>query len=265
DGIHVHEAPAGGADGDAIVTAIRLALETSAFRVVFQPIVSLRGDEDERFQALLRLPAVEGRTYAAGELVPVAERAGLIADIDRWVLGDCIRTLGERARLGHAVRLFVSQSMASARETDRAEWLRRQLEQHRVPASQLILELRAEEAFAALSHTVAFALAMKQIGTGVAISGFDGGARGYEMLSHLPIDYIKLTARFARAGDEALRKELRELVKLAHAGGRRVIAPRVEDARATAALWSDGVDLIQGNFVRQADRDLSYDFHAAAM
>ncbi len=58
---------------------------------------------------------------------------------------------------------------------------------------------------------------------------------------------------------------VRELVQLAHAGGRRVIAPRVEDARATAALWSDGVDLIQGNFVRQADRDLSYDFHAAAM
>lgn len=250
---------------EVVVAAIRQALDSGSFRIVFQPIVSLRGDENERFQALLRLPTVDGRTWAAGELVPAAERAGLIADIDRWVLGECIRTLGERLRLGHAVRLFVSQSLASARETDRAEWLRRQLDQHRVPASHLVLELRADEAFSALSQTVAFALAMKQLGAGTAVSGFDGGARGCEMLSHLPIDYVKLGARFTRAGDEALRKELRDLVKLAHAGGRRVIAPRVEDARATAALWSDGVDLIQGNFVRQADRDLSYDFQAATM
>ncbi|MEO8011111.1 MAG: response regulator, partial [Dokdonella sp.] len=62
-----------------IVPAMREALENSGFRVVFQPIVSLHGEEDEQFQALLRLPMEDGRMYAASELVPAAEAAGLIA------------------------------------------------------------------------------------------------------------------------------------------------------------------------------------------
>ena len=45
----------------------------------------------------------------------------------------------------------------------------------------------------------------------------------------------------------------------------QVIAPRVEDARGAAALWTAGVDFIQGNFVQRAGRDLAFDFHAAVM
>ncbi len=265
DGIHVHEAPAGGADGGAIVSAIRQALETSAFRVVFQPIVSLRGEEEEQFQALLRLPAGDHRMYAASELVPAAERAGLIAEVDRWVLGECIRTISERLHDGHRLRLFASQSLASVRETGRIDWLRQQLDQHRVPAAQLVLELRMDDAVGALQETVAFCLALKQLGVGAAISGFDAGMRGNELLRHLPVDFVKLSARYAHAHDEAVRSDLRELVRVARESGRRVIAPRVEDARAAAALWSGGVDLIQGNFVQQAERDLSYDFHTSAV
>ena len=55
------------------------------------------------------------------------------------------------------------------------------------------------------------------------------------------------------------------LVAFAHERNLQVIAPRVEDARGAAALWSAGVDFIQGNFVQRAGRDLAYDFHASVM
>lgn len=248
-----------------IVPAIREALENSGFRVVFQPIVSLHGEEDEQFQALLRLPMDDGRMYAASELVPAADAAGLIADVDRWMLASCINTIGENLRNGRGLRLFISQSLSSARDPERAEWLRRTLEQHRVPASHVSLELRMDDATAGLSDVVAFALAMKQLGTTLTISGFEAGARGNELLRHLPVDYVKLSTRYAQANDDAIRTELRELVRLAHDSGRRVIAPRVEEARIAASLWSSGVDLIQGNFVQHAARDMSYDFHASAL
>lgn len=253
-----------GAASPLVAKAIAHALATSGFRVVFQPIVSLHGEEDEQFQALLRLPTEDGRMYAASELVPAAEQAGLIADVDRWMLDNCIRTIGERLRDGHGLRLFVSQSLGSVRDAERTDWLRRTLDQHRVPASHISLELRMDDAIEALAEVVAFALAMKQIGVGMTISGFEAGARGNELLRHLPVDFVKLSARYARAHDDAVRVELRELVRLAHESGRRVIAPRVEEARVAASLWSSGVDLIQGNFVQQAGDDMSYDFHAAS-
>jgi EAL domain-containing protein (putative c-di-GMP-specific phosphodiesterase class I)/PleD family two-component response regulator len=249
---------------EVVIEAIRRALDNSGFRTIFQPIVSLHGEEEEQFQALLRLPAEDGRVYAASELVPAAEHAGLIADVDRWMLENCLATIAENLRDGRSLRLFVSQSLDSMRDPERVEWMRKALESHRVPASQVSLELRMSDAIEALSDIVAFTLAMKQLGTGLTLSGFEAGARGTEMLRHLPVDFVKLSARYTVAHDDSVRAELRELVKLAHASGRRVIAPRVEEARVAASLWSCGIDLIQGNFVQQAARDMSYDFRASS-
>ena len=43
------------------------------------------------------------------------------------------------------------------------------------------------------------------------------------------------------------------------------IGKLITDARAAAALWSAGVDFIQGNFVQRAGHDLAFDFHASVM
>ena len=49
-----------------------------------------------------------------------------------------------------------------------------------------------------------------------------------------------------------MREELRQIVTAAHERGRKVIAPRIEDAQSASLLWTIGVDYIQGDFVQQA-------------
>jgi EAL domain-containing protein (putative c-di-GMP-specific phosphodiesterase class I)/DNA-binding response OmpR family regulator len=262
-GIHMVEAAVDESARDVIIDAIRLALEDSSFRVVFQPIVSLHGEEEEQFQALLRLSSGEDRVYAASELVPAAERAGLIAEVDRWMLDSCLGTIAEHLRDGRNLRLFVSQSSSSVRDPGRVEWMRNALNTHRVPAAQISLEMRLADASSALAEYTAFCQAMKQLGVSLTLAGVEAGAQTREMLAHLPVDYIKLSPRYTSDPDETLRNELRDLVAFAHDSGRRVIAPRVEEARVAASLWSSGIDLIQGNFVQQATRETSYDFQAA--
>jgi EAL domain-containing protein (putative c-di-GMP-specific phosphodiesterase class I) len=149
------------------------------------------------------------------------------------------------------------------RDPDRVEWMRNALDAHRVPAAQISLELRIGDAVGAMREYVEFAQSMKQLGVGLTLSGIEAGAQGTEMLIHLPVDFVKLSPRYSGDPDEGRRKELRDLVKLAHDSGRRVIAPRVEEARVAAALWASGIDLIQGNFVQQAARETSFDFQTA--
>ncbi|MGB0134230.1 EAL domain-containing protein [Dokdonella sp.] len=246
-----------------LVAAIRKALDDSSFRVVFQPIVSLHGEEEEQFQALLRLSNDDGRVYAAAELVPAAEEAGLISDVDRWMFDSCLGTIADHLRDGRNLRLFLSLSASSVLDPDRVEWIRNALDTHRVPAALISIEIRLADAAGSLSAYIRFAMAMKQLGVSLTLSGLEAGMLGTEMLLNLPVDFIKLSPRYTADPDDSLRSELRELVKLAHAGGRRVIAPRVEEARVAASLWASGIDLIQGNFVRQATRDTSYDFQMA--
>ncbi|MBK7210559.1 MAG: EAL domain-containing protein [Xanthomonadales bacterium] len=248
---------------DPLAELLRQALRDSSLRVVFQPIVSLHGEEEKQFQALLRLSSAEGRVYSAAELIPAAENAHLIGEVDRWMLESCLDTIAEHRRSGDNVRLFVNQSARSVQDPERIEWMRQALESRRIPAAQISIDLRMEDAGKHLAGYMSFALAMKQLGVSLTLSGVEGGDQATDMLMHLPVDFIKLSPRYTsdRGGDH--RNELRDLVNLAHASGRRVIAPRVEEARVAASLWSSGIDLIQGNFVQQATRDASYDFKVA--
>ncbi|MEO7013999.1 MAG: EAL domain-containing protein [Dokdonella sp.] len=256
-------APTPEVPADPMAELIRNALRDASFRVVYQPIVSLHGEEEKQFQALLRLSTDEGRVYSAAELIPAAENAQLIGEVDRWMLESCLDTIAEHRRSGDNVRLFVNQSALSVHEPDRVDWMRQALESRRIPAAQISIDLRMEDASKHLASYMGFALAMKQLGVSLTLSGVEGGDRATDMLMHLPVDFIKLSPRYTgdRAGDH--RNELRDLVNLAHASGRRVIAPRVEEARVAASLWASGIDLIQGNFVQQATRDATYDFKVA--
>jgi len=244
---------------------IRFALDGAGLQLLFQPIVSLHGEEHEQFQALLRMRGDDGRQYVAAELVPVAERAGLIAEVDRWVFEQSLAMIIERSRSGRAPRLFLSQSLASVRDADRPEWMRELLERSSVSGESVSLEVNVANAGSALDDVERFAMAIKPLGLTLTLSGFEAGATGEKVLNALPVDFIKLSPRYLRTEDDTVRQELRDLVTLAHERGMQVIAPRVEDARGAAALWSAGVDFIQGNFVQRAGHDLAFDFHESVM
>jgi len=76
----------------------------------------------------------------------------------------------------------------------------------------------------------------------------------------------KLAPRYIGGGlrDTSLREELRQLVAHVHGLGRKLIAPRIEDAQSASLLWTAGVDYIQGDFVQQAGQDMTFDFHTTA-
>jgi EAL domain-containing protein (putative c-di-GMP-specific phosphodiesterase class I)/GGDEF domain-containing protein len=248
-----------------LVRQIRFALDGAGLQILFQPIVSLHGEEHEQFQALLRLQGDNGRQYVAAELVPVAERAGLIAEIDRWVFAECVAMILERTASGRGPRLFLSQSLASVRDEGRIDWMRELLERQDVRGDNISLELNVANAASAVDDVATYGAAIKPLGLTLTLSGFEAGPAGERLLDALPVDFIKLSPRYVRIDDDAVRKELRDLVALAHERSMQVIAPRVEDARGAAALWSAGVDFIQGNFVQRAGHDLAFDFHASVM
>jgi len=242
-----------------LVDVIRFALENSGFEVVFQPIMSVRGDEEERFQALLRLRDRDGQLHAASEIVPAAERAGLIGAIDRWVIRHCVERMVGRD--GQApMHLFVSQSLASVREAQMPAWLAAVLARHAIEPGLLTLELRATDAIEAPAEVQRYAGALRELGVRLSVSGFDEELADVHPLPSLPLDFVKLAPRPSADTPES-REAFVAMVESLHARGTRVIAPRVEDARGAAALCLTGVDLIQGNFVQAADSDLAFDFH----
>ncbi len=248
----------------ALVDRIRFALDTNGFEVLFQPIVSLQGDETGQFQALLRLRDDAQVLHAAAEVIPAATQAGLIGAVDQWVLAHCVALLARHADRAHRPHLFVSQSQASLRDAQASARLRALLAEHRVAASSIVIELHSRDAAHAPAEAGRYSAAMQAAGAGFALSGFND-ARDASLLDALRPGFVKLEPDLLRIDDADARDRLRARIDALHEQGVRVIAPRVEDARGAAALCGAGVDFIQGNFVQAADSGFAFDFRESVM
>ncbi len=255
------------ADEVMLGNAVRDAIRTESFQLLFQPIASLRGGHDEQFQCLLRLRGDGGRTFTAAVLVPVAERAGLIHGVDRWVLSRALLVISERARDGHPVRLFVSQSIESLQDPQRLTWLKQAIETRRIVPDQLVIEFRTADVLARIRQMSSFQEHAKRLGIRLCLSSFDATMANFQLLQHVHVDYVKVSAKYTGSDGQTpkMRAELRQAITHLRDRGIRIVAPQVEDAQVAAGLWSTGVDYIQGNFVQQATQDLEFDFNAAAI
>jgi diguanylate cyclase (GGDEF)-like protein len=245
--------------------AIRQALAEDSFQLMFQPVVSLEGGVEEQYEVLLRLRDRVGTMYGPSEVFSTAERLNLSADIDRWMLARCMAMLDDYRRRGRTtLRLFINQSIASVADPNRLTWLRQSLETRRLDPASICLEFTLSSVMSQLKNAVSFFQGAHAIGVKLTLDHFENSLSALQMLSYLPVDHIKLSERYLQA-DATQREELRVLIKAARDGRRKVIASRVENAQAAAALWSLGVDYIQGNFVQQPAAELGFDFHTTAM
>lgn len=253
-------------DADApLRNAVIGALAAGGLQLLYQPIASLHGGTDEVFQVLLRLRDENGRRYSAAEIVPMAERNGLIEDLDRAVLARCVEVLGERRARGRRTALLVSQSIHALGDAGRFEWLRAEAMARDLEPAQLMLELRHDDVVPRLAEAATWLAAARTAGFRVAIGAFEPNPASLQSLQRLPVDLLRISGRFIAQLDGDRSRTLAELVGIAHGCGAIVVAPMVEDARTAAMLWNTGVDCIQGDFVQSAGQDLEFDFRAATL
>jgi len=256
-----------GAPAPDFVELIKDALRYDAFQLVFQPIASLRGETEEQFQVLLRLATPDGRLVLATDIVPAAEKSGLIGEVDRWVLSRTLTILQERSRNLRRARLFVSQSTQALLDPERVHALQQMLEARRIEPELLTIELKLVLIADVATQAAAFSKAVRGLGCRVCLSGIEATTAHLQLAEQLSLDYIKVATSYGTGAvrDTGRRDDLQKLVNFARERGLRVIAPAVEDASTAALLWSTGVDFMQGNFVQQATRTMEFDFSAGAL
>ena len=249
-----------------LVEAMRAGLRDGAFELQFQPVVAVAGGDEAQFQALLRMRNADGTVRKAAELIPVAEAAGLMPDIDRWVLQKTVDLLHKRREEQRPVRLFVSQSPHTLARDMHAAWLLEMLSSHGIDGPSLVIDLRLDDA---LVHTVAlrqFCDELMPSGVQFCLSQYTHGDEADALLSQLPLGYMRLAPRYSHAHSESeLRDQLRTAVDRAHRLGLQVIGPQVEDPQGAATLWMSGIDFIQGNLVQQASDEIDFDFQHSVL
>jgi EAL domain-containing protein (putative c-di-GMP-specific phosphodiesterase class I) len=206
-----------------------------------QPIVPLAGGRPSQ-ELLLRMVGANGEIVPPGSFLPVAEKYGLVGEIDRWVIRQAVGL----AATGQ--RLEANLSAKSIGNLDLLPFIERELRNAHADPSNLVFEITETALMESAEAGQAFARGLSEIGCGVALDDFGTGFGTFTYLKNLPITYLKIDFEFVRdlATNKANQYLVKAIVGLAHDFGYQTIAEGVEDAETLALLTEQGVDFAQG-------------------
>jgi PAS domain S-box-containing protein len=220
---------------------IRDALDEDRMVLYSQPIIPLTGGPASE-ELLLRLITASGELVLPGSFLPIAERYGLAADIDRWVITKAI----ERAATGRRVQANVSAWTIA--NVDLLPLIERLIRETGADPSLLVLEITETAFMQDLDAGRNFAHALHDLGCGLALDDFGTGYASFTYLKTLPFTYLKIDIEFVRdlATSAPNRHVVDAIVSLAKGFGQQTIAEGVEDQATLDILKEHGVDYAQG-------------------
>jgi diguanylate cyclase (GGDEF)-like protein/PAS domain S-box-containing protein len=233
------------------VKHIKAALMENRFRLVQQPIASLRGEDPGMFDVLVRMVDTQGKEVLPSEFMAAAARNDLMKNIDRWVVGASLSFAAQKK----ASCLFVRLSRETVKDDTFLAWLDNHLRSSRAEPERLCFEVTEESAASYITQVKALAGALRQRRFRFALESFGGGRDSLGMLEALRLDFVKIDGAVIQglAADSQLQQRVRALVELAQKRSVQTIGERVEDANTMAVLWQLGVQYIQGYFVNQPE------------
>ncbi|MDO9322681.1 MAG: EAL domain-containing protein [Pseudomonas sp.] len=254
---------AAAASRGSVVAMLQQALEHNSFRLLFQPIISLRGDSHEHYEVLLRLLNPQGEEVPPLEFLRAAIDAGLAEKIDRWVILNSIKLLAQHRSKGHSTRLFVNLSSASLQDQTILPWLSVALKAARLPSDALIFQISEPDAIAYLKQAKTLTQGLNELHCQVGLSQFGCSLNPFNTLKHLSIDFVKIDGSFSQDLSSADNQEaLKTLLASLHAQAKLTIVPFVESASVLSTLWQAGVNYIQGYYLQGPTQSMDYDFSA---
>ncbi len=265
--IHVHHDQSAEQDADSprqrkLLEEIREAVQQQRMNLLFQPIVSLRGDTTERYEVLLRMRNRDGWEVLPETVFGLVKRHRIGMVLDRWVIAHSIRLLRERRARGQSAILFINISPTILRDEELFNWLKSGLHKTGVPAASLVFEITETTAEVNKQTLLPFLRRLKELGCGLSLDHFSGHERAQALVQLLQIDYVKLDSRFTQdlLNDKVRQQELGQLARGLATLGVTTILTGIEDATILPALWSCGIDYVQGFLLQRPHTDMSYDF-----
>jgi PAS domain S-box-containing protein len=224
------------------VGRIRDALDEDRLVLYSQPILPLTGEEPSE-ELLVRMIGRDGELIPPGSFLPVAEKYGLIREIDLWVIGQAARLAASGRHVFHA-----NLSAHSIGNLALLSEIEQQISAFKPDPSKLVFEITETALIGNIQAGEAFVRGLADLGCAIALDDFGTGFGSFTYLKRLPVQYLKIDVEFIRdlATSNANQHLVKAIVLLAKGFEQLTVAEGVEDAETLELLRDYGVDFAQG-------------------
>jgi EAL domain-containing protein (putative c-di-GMP-specific phosphodiesterase class I)/GGDEF domain-containing protein len=224
------------------------AIKSNRFTMVYQPIINLRNNEVERVEALLRWNNNKGLN--PDEFIKIAEDAGIISEISRWVITHVIDQLREWKSEGIEIKVAINISSKDLSNDAIIKYTSSYMKQCDIDPSLIEFEL-TERAMIENECEIEYLMTkIRELGIRISLDDFGTGYNSLVQFISLPIDYLKIDKFFVdHIHNHDYSSMIRELIAMAHHLGREVIAEGVETVQQIEQLKKQNCDHVQGFYL----------------
>ena len=228
---------------------IRQAIQNNGFDLYAQDIVALRADASPRLmqELLIRMSDEEQNLVPPGTFLPIAERFGMMPDIDRFVVRKAVAARLAAGSAPYPV-LCINLARATIEDPAFAQFVASMLRESGVSGDALCFEIADNDAIACLSQAAQLASELKPLGCRFSLDGFGRLGVGFDHIKTIPLDFLKIDGGIILQIErlpEALAK-VRAIQRVCKVIGIRTIAEMVESEDSLAKLRAVEVDFVQG-------------------
>jgi diguanylate cyclase (GGDEF)-like protein/PAS domain S-box-containing protein len=230
-----------------MISLIKSALKNDFFTLFFQPVIRVSDGMIVHHEMLLRLQDPGGEIIQPNRFIPVAERFGLMPQVDRWVVISALSSLKKFPDL----EPFINISGASLGDETLLEFIEKSIIESGVEPSRIGFEITETTAVKDMARAKRWIHRLKNLGCRFALDDFGIGFSSFSYLRLLPVDYLKIDGSYIRDMDkDSTHKSLVKAINaVAHALGKKTIAEFVENEEIMKSLSDLDIDFGQGYYL----------------
>ena len=201
------------------------------------------------FEALARLIDSDGSYISPGQFIPVAEKTGLIDQIDMRVFELALDFL-DKILLETDSDIVISSniSVRHLMKNSFIDELKKIIDSHNVSADHIEIEITESIMIDSAEKALNRIEEIKKLGIKVAIDDFGTGYSSLSYLNSFPSDLLKIDKSFIDGMDvnDSSKQFVAMIISIGHVLDLKVISEGVESAEQVQALKNIGCDYVQG-------------------
>ncbi|WP_062062380.1 EAL domain-containing response regulator [Cellvibrio sp. OA-2007] len=246
-----------------VAAAIQHALDNDRFRLLFQPIISLRGSDEEYYEVYLRMMDEQGNEISPNHFLEAASNMSACTKIDRWVILESIKMLSQHRAKGNKTKLIVNIGRQSLCDESLIPWLAVAFKAAKLSADSIVFQAQEIDVTNHLNAAKHFSEGLGKLKTSFAISNFGCSLNPFNTLAHVPANMIKVDGSFTTdiQNNNESPETLIQLIEKLNGENKITLVPFVENASVLSTLWQAGAHYIQGHYLQEPSHGMTYDFN----
>ena len=234
---------------------IKAALEEDRYILYYQPLVRISDDRVEHYEALVRMIGEDSSIITPGQFIPIAERYGLMPQVDRWVFKNVVSTLQKNPD----IKIFMNLSGSSLADETFTAFIEEQLSRTAIDPGRLGFEITETAVVQDIVAAERWVRRIKALGCRFALDDFGAGFNSFIYLHNLSVDQLKIDGYYIRTleSDPTRRALVKAMHALARTLGMETVAEFVENEATMKIIKDIGITYGQGYHIDRPNPTLS--------